>query len=135
MPDRPQDHGLEDIFEADPVTDPSEDSVGGSIETDHETAGGDAVEGLPQDTTSADDNTHAGCRWCREAFETVSAERLHDCEGRCAAKWEVGREAPTIQPQTDEIKGYLLFASNGLSPHFGLTGDAADRMIQNDVRF
>jgi len=135
MADRPQDRDLDEILEAEPVTDPSEDSVGASIDQDSPTAGGDGVDGLPQGTDADTDEAQCRCRWCREAFETVSAERLHDCEGRRAAKWEVGREAPTIQPQTDEIKGYLLFAGAGLSPYFGLTGDAADRMIQNDVRF
>jgi hypothetical protein len=77
----------------------------------------------------------AACRWCEDEFETLTAERSHDCpERRRHFRWEPEEVIPTIGPGTHELGAKLLYhdEEHGLSPFFGIAS-AFDDVINRRV--
>ncbi|WP_323190746.1 hypothetical protein [Halostella sp. PRR32] len=77
----------------------------------------------------------AACRWCEEEFETLTAERSHECsERRRHSRWKPEETIPTIRPGTHELGAHVLFADedHGLSPFFAVA-NAFDDVINQRV--
>lgn len=76
----------------------------------------------------------SSCRFCKETFETISAERTHECPGRKRLNhWDDGEDIPVILSRIHELGAHLLFADerDKMSPYFALVSQF-DEVYQAD---
>ncbi|MCU4926908.1 hypothetical protein OB905_13115 [Halobacteria archaeon AArc-dxtr1] len=124
-----------DLLEAAEPMGAEEDSVGGAIDQDTPTAGGDQADGSVELEFDEDDvdepDARSVCRFCETEFRTVVAERRHHSQERCGEKPAsfVQDARKLIDPQLHKFGGQFLFvpglgdlrgSQDGMAPYFAI---------------